>query len=368
MIVSYQKVKFKIPLISYSSMEKAKVAVAGVGNSIAFFLKALSLNEDELTGIWHPKVGGLKFKDIEIVAAFDIDERKIGKTLSEAAVSEPNEAEVDKVTVGQDVIVRRGILLDDLSPFLKSKLKVGKVSEPEEVKDALLDSGAEILLLAISSGLQKTSEAYANKALEAGVSVINMTPSTLATNLELVKRFEEKKLVIVGDDLMSQFGGTALHRGILSFMKLRGINASKSYQVDVGGGLENLNTMYEDLKELKKEVKTSAILSEVGNNSYEVVTGTTDYVEFMGNKRVSHFWFVAEGLLGKKYTIDIMLSTEDAPNAVNIIADVVRAVKYAVKSGEYGAVKEICNFGFKRTLFPVKIEESVKEFELKYCF
>ncbi|MBO3800746.1 MAG: L-myo-inositol-1-phosphate synthase [Thermoproteota archaeon] len=347
-------------------MEKVKVAVAGVGNSIAYLLKTLSLKE-EPKGIWHQKVGGMEVKDIEIVAAFDIDERKIGKPLNEAALTEPNVVNLNDIIVGKDVMVQRGILLDEISYFARDKLRVTKKETPKNISKVLEDSGAEVLLLTISSGLQKTSEAYAEQALNAGVSLINATPSTIASNLAIVKKFEEAKLIVVGDDLMSQFGGTALHRGILNFMKLRGISAVKSYQVDVGGGLESLNTMDEGLKELKKNIKTRAIVSEVGD-SYEVVTGTTDYVEFMKNRRVSHFWFEAEGLLGKKYTIDLLLTTEDAPNATNILLDVIRAVKHSMKKGEYGAVDEICNFGFKKTLNQESIELAVKEFEKKYCF
>ncbi|MGC9201918.1 MAG: inositol-3-phosphate synthase [Thermoproteota archaeon] len=347
-------------------MEKVKVAVAGVGNSIAYLLKTLSL-KDEPEGIWHQKVGGIAVKDIEIVAAFDIDERKIGKPLNEAATTEPNVVNLSGITVGEEVIVRRGILLDEISYFAKDKLRIAKTETPENIGKVLADSGAEILLLTISSGLQKTSEAYAEQALNVGVSLVNATPSTIASNPTIAKKFEERRLVVVGDDLMSQFGGTALHRGILNFMKLRGISAVKSYQVDVGGGLESLNTMDEDLKELKKNIKTNAIVSEVGD-SYEVVTGTTDYVEFMKNRRVSHFWFEAEGLLGKKYTIDLLLTTEDAPNATNVLLDVIRAVKYSVRKGEYGAVSEICNFGFKKTPSQKSIESAVREFEKKYCF
>jgi len=347
-------------------MEKVKVAVAGVGNSIAYLLKTLSL-KNEPKGIWHQKVGGIELKDIEIVAAFDIDERKIGKPLNEAAITEPNVVDLSDVTAGEGVTVQRGILLDEISYFAKDKLRIEKTETPKNIGKVLADSGAEILLLTISSGLQKTSEAYAEQALNAGVSLVNATPSTIASNPAIAKKFEERRLVVVGDDLMSQFGGTALHRGILNFMKLRGISAVKSYQVDVGGGLESLNTMDEDLKELKKNIKTNAIVSEVGD-SYEVVTGTTDYVEFMKNKRVSHFWFEAEGLLGKKYTIDLLLTTEDAPNATNVLLDVIRAVKYSMKRGEYGAIGEICNFGFKKTPSQKSIELAVREFEKKYCF
>lgn len=347
-------------------MEGIKVAIAGVGNSIAYLLKVLSLKDCTPKGLWHQRVGGMTIKDIEIVAAFDIDERKIGKPLNEAVISEPNVVDVNNITIGKEVIVKRGILLDEVSYFARGKLKVAKTETLPDVRKVLSDSGAEILLLTISSGLQKTSEAYAEQALSVGVSLVNTTPSTIANNSLIAKEFEKRKLVVVGDDLMSQFGGTALHRGILNFMKLRGISAVKSYQVDVGGGLESLNTMDEDLKELKKNIKTSTIVSEVGD-SYEVVTGTTDYVEFMRNKRVSHFWFEAEGLLGKKYTVDLLLTTEDAPNAINVILDVLRAVRYSMKVGEYGAVNEICNFGFKKTSNPKSIELAVKEFERKYC-
>ncbi|MGQ9479508.1 MAG: hypothetical protein ACUVQ0_05815, partial [Thermoproteota archaeon] len=218
----------------------------------------------------------------------------------------------------------------------------------------------------ISSGLDKTSLAYAEAARRASVSFANATPTIIATNPDVVENFRRKSLIVVGDDLMSQLGGTALHRGILAFLKSRGVKPIRSYQLDVGGGLETLNTMYEDLRDFKKQVKTSSIIEE-GEEGWEVVSGTTDYVDFLGSNKVTYIQFTATGFMGSSLVINLNLRSNDGMNAGNVILDIVRAVAKAKEKGLSGNVSVISNYGFKKKLEKKKILEAVAAFEAEYC-
>ncbi|MFQ6135129.1 MAG: L-myo-inositol-1-phosphate synthase, partial [Nitrososphaerales archaeon] len=213
--------------------------------------------------------------------------------------------------------------------------------------------------------LNKTSRAYAEAALQAGCSFINCTPSPIAGDPGLVSAFEDEELLVVGDDLMSQFGGTVFHKGVLEFMVGRGVKAVKSYQLDVGGGAETLNTIDEKNKAVKRDVKTSAIAVEVPYEM-EIVTGTTEYVDYMGNDRTSYYWISGEGFLGSQIRVDIYLRSSDGPNAANILLDTVRSVQVSKERGRYGAPNEICAYGFKRPPTLIRLDEAYRRFSETY--
>lgn len=345
---------------------KIRVALIGIGNSASTTLQGIfyysNVNKE---GLWHPIVGGHRIRDIEVVAALDIDERKVGKDLSEAMFSQPNSVErkVDVPRMG--LIVEGGLLEDVLNPYLASSIKPIKRSR-DEIIDYLRSRKVDVAVNLISSGLDNTSIAYSEVACETGCSFINATPTSVATDLRIVEMFRNRGLIIVGDDLMSQLGGTALHRGLVAFLKSRGIKPVKSYQLDVGGGLETLNTMHEDLRDFKKQVKTSSIAEEI-DEGWEVVSGTTDYVDFMGNNRTTYLQFNAIGFMDSSLIINVNLRSNDGMNAGNIILDVVRAVAKAKEEGFSGNVDEISNYGFKNTLERKRILEATIIFESKYC-
>jgi len=346
---------------------KIRVAFIGIGNSASATIQGMFYYSSGRgnSGLWHPVVGGYGVGDIEVVAAMDIDSRKVGKDLSEAIFSEPNIVEKRFEIPKTGVIVEKGLLEDELNPYLASTLKVLK-QDKDRVTEYLKRNNVDVVVSTISSGLNKSSIAYAEAACEAGASFINTTPSSVATNPSIVEVFKKKGVVVVGDDLMSQLGGTALHRGIVYFLKSRGIKPVRSYQLDVGGGLETLNTMYEDLRDFKKQVKTSSIIEEL-SEGWEVVSGTTDYVDFLGNNRVTYLQFNATGFMDSSITININLRSNDGMNAGNVILDVIRAVVKAREEGLSGNVKEISNYGFKKTLEKKRIQEATMVFESKYC-
>ena len=257
-----------------------------------------------------------------------------------------------------------------MNPNLQSSIEISNkpgynLLTDEEFHNSLNKKHPDIVLNLISSGLHKTSEKYAEISMDIGSNFINATPTSIATNETSAKNFKDKKLIIVGDDLMSQFGGTAFHKGIMNLMHERGIHINKSYQLDVGGGIETNNTVDENLRALKRQVKSNTIESELPYD-VQTVSGTTDYVDFMGNSRTNYFWIEGDSFLGSKIRFDIYLRSTDGPNAGGLLFDIIRGVQYSQDMNEYGNIEELSNFGFKSTLTKNELRQSYQNFSKKY--
>lgn len=168
--------------------------------------------------------------------------------------------------------------------------------------------------------------------------------------------------MILGDDLMSQFGGTAFHRGMMEFITTRGIKIEKAYQLDVGGNQDTQNTMAEDIREKKRKIKTESIAVEVPY-PFKSTAGTTEYAEQLGNSRVSYYWMEAKGFLGSTVEMDLALKTNDSTNGCNVILDSIRAAKMAISKKDLGKSEIISAYAFKNPPKKFKIRESIKAFE-----
>jgi len=342
----------------------AKIAVAGVGNCAAVFLQGLHFYSGHNSkGLWHPIVAGLRPTDLTVVAAFDIDPQKVGLGLSKAAFARPNVAKKYENVPRTSVKVNPGISKADIPPHLRNT-RVERAGS-DQVTRLLEDSGADILVNLISSGSGASSEEYANAALRAGCAFVNCTPAIITRNNAIAARFAKRKLPLIGDDLMSQFGGTAFHRGLLSFMVKRGIKVSKSYQLDVGGGSETLNTIDETIRAAKRKLKTASVAQEVPYQ-FDTVAGTTDFVDYMGNDRTSYFWFEGAGFLNSGYSVDVYLRSSDGANAGNVLFDVLRATFRSMRSGKLGTINEICAYGFKSPPKPTTFDDAVARFSALY--
>lgn len=334
------------------------MAIIGVGNVASALVQGIY--SKKLPGLWHAKIGGHAFRDIEVVAAYDIDKRKIGLSLSEAIFQNPNVGPRFVDVKLPNIKVLDGILSDQVPANLSDYVE----SHPSIV-DSLKRSKAEIALNLIPSGMHRTSEAYASQCLQAGVSFVNCTPTVLAQKPAVQRKFRKARLIVVGDDLMSQFGGTAFHKGILDFINSRGIRIDKSYQLDVGGGNETLNTISEEVKMEKRDIKTESISAEVPYK-FATVAGTTDYVDYMKNNRTSYFWISGRGAFDSEIGIDVYLRTNDGANAVNVLLDVIRAVSYCLKHKWYGSSAEINGYGFKKLAKQLRLQVAHKEFNKKF--
>ncbi len=343
---------------------KIRVALVGVGNAASALVQGIQYYSDgEKPGLWHPNLGGHAVSDIELVGAYDIDPKKVGLDVSQAIFAKPNVTPkyVDVKPLG--IHVEAGLLGDEVPSSFNESIR--PIIRKEPIVDSIKEKKPDIILNLISSGSDSASKKYAEAALSAGCAFVNATPSPIASDKELAARYSRSGAILVGDDLMSQFGGTVFHKGILDFMVSRGITIKKSYQLDVGGGSETLNTLSEDLRAVKRRVKTESIAVEV---PYEIesVAGTTDYVDFMGNSRTSYFWIEGEHFLGSSVKFDIYLRTEDGPNGAGVLVDLVRAVKAAMDRGEKGAEHVISAYGFKSPPNPARLADAYETFRRKY--
>lgn len=323
-------------------MREARLAVVGIGNVGSTFIQGLAYysNPKNKIGLWHEKIGGFRPSDLKVVAAFDIDPAKVGKPLSHRALYPDRSFELKD----SKVEISPGYVFDTEAP---QKLEV-KTASAKEMGKRIEDSGADIVVSLISSGMDKTSSEYARISLKSGASFVNATPASVASNPSLRKQFRKEKLVLAGDDLLSQFGGTAFHKAMIDFMVERGVHVTKSYQLDVGGSLETKRTMDEHIKMQKREMKTDSIGMEAPYK-FESVAGTTEYTDFLGDSRNSYYWMSSEGFLGSRIIMDLTLRTSDGPNAGNVILDVVRA---AASKGSAKDSECISAYGFKSP--PVK--------------
>lgn len=344
-------------------MAKIKVALAGVGNCASAFIQGLryySIFTEKPVGLRHLELGGYKPSDIQVVAAFDVDNRKVGKDLAEAIFAAPNNAPrvIDVPKTG--VIVQKGPLLDGVGENTRRVIEPS--SQPDaNVAEVLREAGAEMLVNLLPSGAKSASEFYVEQALAANCAFVNATPNFIASDEKWAKRFEKAELPLAGDDLIDQVGSTTLHKTLLKLLSDRGVKITETYQLDVGGGAESLDTM-DRTREIKRAIKTQAVASALPYQA-EVVAGSTDYVDFLQNNRDSYFWISGVYFCNAPMRIDLKFSTVDAPNAGSMLFDTVRAMKIALNKKRKGAILPVCVYAFKRPPQMLSLEEAEEMFK-----
>jgi len=345
-------------------MSKIKVAIAGVGNCASAFIQGLRYYDvftENPVGLRHPQLGGYKPRDIQVVAAFDVDSRKVGKDLAEAIFAEPNNAPrvIDVPRTG--VTVQKGPLLDGVGENTRKIIEPS--SQPEvNVAKALCEAGAEVLVNLLPSGAKSASQYYAEQALAANCAFVNATPNFIASDEAWAKKFENTGLPVVGDDLIDQVGSTTLHKTLLKLLSDHGVKITETYQLDVGGGTESLDTM-DRTRETKRAIKTQAVASTLPYKA-EVVAGSTDYVDFLQNNRDSYFWISGVYFCNAPMRIDLKFSTVDAPNAGSVLFDTVRAMKIALNKKLKGAILPVCAYAFKRPPQMLPLEAAEEMFKM----
>jgi myo-inositol-1-phosphate synthase len=345
-------------------MPKIKVAIVGVGNCASALIQGLqyysNCNEEEKAiGLRHLFIGDYHPRDVQIVAAFDIDNRKVGKDLSEAIFAAPNNTPKITTVANSNVIVHKGPTLDGVGEYTKNLIQIS--NQPEtNIANALKESDAEIMLNLLPSGAVKASQWYAEQALKADCAFVNATPAFIASDAAWAKRFEEAKLPLAGDDLIDQVGATTLHKTLLKLLSMHGVRITQTYQLDVGGGTESLDTL-ERTRDVKRTVKTKSVETALPYKA-EVVAGSTDYVDFLENRRDSYFWIRGLYFCNTPMQIDLKLSTADAPNAGSVLLDVIRAMKIALDKKLKGTLLPICAYAFKHPPQITPLETAEKMF------
>ncbi len=320
-----------------------RVALFGAGNSAKAFAESVQrYGRKGGEGLWHDKVGGHGVKELEVVLAYDVDEDKVGKEVFGTKV-------------------RAGLLLDEPPRHLSQG--GFKEADAKSLEGELKKAKVDVALNLISSGQEKSSKKYAEICGRLGISFVNATPALVANDRRLAALFKKEGVPLVGDDLLSQMGGTILHKGIMDFLQQRGIRVVKSYQLDVGGSPDTLNTLRDDIRAFKRGIKSQSIAEELPYK-VETVAGTTDFVEFMGSKRTVYLWIVGKGPLDEPYVMDVFFKSSDPVNAANILLDSARAA-YAAK-GRGGVEEVISAFGFKNPPRRVRVKKAMADFEKEY--
>ncbi len=355
-------------------MGKIRVAIAGVGNCASSLVQGVfyykDAKEDEsIPGIMHVNFGGYHIRDVEFVAAFDVDERKIGKDLAEAIFAEPNSvpkfADVPKLGVK----VLKGPVLDGVAEHMKKftygeGFKVNDDQEPVDVAEVLKETQADMLVNFCPVGSYHATRYYAEAALKAGCAFVNCIPEFVASDPEWAKKYEEKGIPIAGDDIKSQLGATILHRTLIELFLMRGIKVDETYQLNIGGNMDFLNMIVEDRLKTKRISKTEAVTSLV---PYKVPTriGPSDYVPFLGDRKIAYIWIKGTQFGGFPLTVEVKLTVMDSPNSAGVVIDVIRAVKLALDRGIAGPLISISAYAFKHPpkQFPDHIaRQMVEEF------
>ncbi len=325
-------------------MSSIKIAVVGVGNCASALIQGIHYyrdsNEKAAIGLLHWDIGGYRPFDIEISAAFDLDERKVGRDVNRAIFALPNCAlpfYTDLPSSG--VKVQMGRVLDGFSGHMHNyeedyTFVLSKEPEPakEDIVRILQDSRTDVMLNYLPAGSEEASRFYAECALEAGVAFVNNIPVFIASDPQWADRFAEKNIPIIGDDIKSQMGATILHRALTDLFKVRGVKLERSYQLNTGGNTDFLNMTNQDRLATKRISKTEAVQSAAAKRlpDRDIHIGPSDYVSWQKDNKVCFLRMEGQIFGNIPVNLEMRLSVEDSPNSAGIAIDAVRCCKLAL--------------------------------------
>ena len=333
-------------------MSKIRIAIVGVGNCASSLIQGIHYyqrkNPENIIGLMHWKIGAYEPGDIEVVAAFDVDKRKVGVDLHKAIFAEPNCTTVFCSDLPRSgVTVQMGRILDGFSDHMGDYDETCTfilAEEPEpngkEVIRALKESHAEILMNYLPVGSEEATRFYADCALEAGIALINNIPVFIASDPLWAKRFEDKNIPIIGDDIKSQLGATIVHRTLTDLFKKRGVKLERTYQLNTGGNTDFLNMLSRTRLVSKKESKTEAVQSVAAKrlDDANIHIGPSDYVPWQKDNKIC-FIRMEGNLFGDvPMNLELRLSVEDSPNSAGVTIDAIRCVKLALSRGQGGVL------------------------------
>ena len=341
-------------------MGKIRVAIAGLGNCASALIQGVEYYRDqkegEIPGLMHVNFGGYYIDDIEFVAAFEVNGLKIGRDISEAIFADSNICAKYADVPPTGVKVLPGPVSDGVAPHMVEPFHVNMEQEPVDVSEALVQSGADMLINYLPVGSAKGTKLYAEASLETGCAFVNCIPEFIASVPEWGERFARAGLPVAGDDIKSQVGATILHRAMAELFYERGVHIESTYQLNIGGNTDFLNMTVEERLRTKRISKTEAVTSLI---PYEVPTriGPSDYVPFLGDHKICYIRVNGHGFGNLPITLDAKLTVNDSPNSGGVVIDVIRAVKIALDRGISGPLTGISSYAFKHP--PVQVNDEV---------
>jgi myo-inositol-1-phosphate synthase len=323
---------------------KINVAIIGVGNCASSLVQGVNYysdaKEDEhIPGLMHVNLGGYHIRDINFVAAFDIDKNKVGKDLATAIYTPPNNTfEFCKVP-RTGVKVSRGMTHDGLGKYL-SQIITKAPGPTENIVDILRETETDVVVNYLPVGSEEATKWYIEQVLTAGCGFVNCIPVFIAREKYWQHRFAEKGLPIVGDDIKSQVGATITHRVLTNLFRERGVKLERTYQLNFGGNTDFLNMLERERLESKKISKTNAVTSQLDYkiDPKDIHVGPSDYVPWLGDRKFCHIRMEGRTFGDVPLNVEVKLEVWDSPNSAGVVVDAIRCCKLAMDRGISGTL------------------------------
>ena len=319
--------------------KKVRVAIVGVGNCASALVQGVEYyrntpDDADIPGLMHAAISGYHVRDIEFSAAFDVVTTKVGKDLSEAIWASPNNTIKFADVPHLGVPVHRGMTHDGLGKYLKSMVEKAPGPTDNLVK-ILRDTQTDVVVNFLPVGAEMATKWYVEQVLEAGCAFVNGIPVFIASSPYWSRRFEERNLPVVGDDVKSQVGATITHRVLTNLFKDRGVHLDRTYQLNFGGNMDFYNMLERERLESKKISKTNAVTSqlpyELGEENVHV--GPSDYVPWLTDRKWCHIRMEGRAFGNVPLNLELKLEVWDSPNSAGVIIDAVRCAKLALDRG-----------------------------------
>lgn len=336
-----------------SHREKIRVAIIGVGNCASSLVQGVHFYREAcagetIPGLMHADLGGYRPGDIEFSAAFDVNETKVGHDLSEAIFAAPNNTLRFATPPPMGTVVQRGRLNDGLGRQLRRVIPVA-TGRHADVAAILRETHTDVVVSYLPVGSEKAARWYVDQILEAGCAMVNCIPVFIASDASCQRRFEERKLPIIGDDIKSQVGATIVHRILANLFRERGVRLQRTYQLNFGGNTDFLNMLDRERLESKRISKTRSVMSQShpGLSEENVHIGPSDYVAWMEDRKFCHIRMEGIAFGNAPITCEMKLEVWDSPNSAGVVIDAIRCAKLALDRGIGGALIGPCSYFMK---------------------
>ncbi|MCH8860281.1 MAG: inositol-3-phosphate synthase [Thaumarchaeota archaeon] len=356
--------------------DKIKVGLVGIGNCFSGLIQGIEYYaqnpSQEVIGIIHEKIGDFSVHDIDFVVGFDVGENKIGKTINEAIYESPNMVDwipKDKMPK-TSAKVYEGPALDGVGIWVENKIKPIKSTKTDEqladeIKNVLKETGAEIIVSYLPVGSEKVTQFWAQMCLDTNCAFVNCIPSFIASNDEWGKKFAEKNLPLVGDDIKGQVGATIVHRTLVRLCDDRGTKIERTYQINVGGNTDFLNMKEQDRLVSKRISKTESVQSQLSERleDDQIYVGPSDFIPFLGNTKLMFMRIEGRQWANIPYNMEVRLEVDDKANSAGIVIDALRLAKLALDRGIGGPVIPACAYLMKHPPKQMRDSDAKNEIE-----
>ncbi|KYC46593.1 MAG: Myo-inositol-1-phosphate synthase [Candidatus Methanofastidiosum methylothiophilum] len=350
-------------------MGEIRVAIAGLGNCASSLIQGIEYYRNngtkQVIGLMHENLGGYRPRDLKFVVAFDIDKRKVGKDISEAIFQSPNCTKTiykDVPNLGAKVMM--GPVLDGFAAHMdnypEEKRFVVSDEKPCDVVSELKKHKVDVLINYMPVGSENATKFYAEAALEAGVAFVNCMPVFIASDEKWAKRFEERGIPIVGDDIKSQLGATIVHRVLTKLFQDRGVIVDRTYQLNTGGNTDFLNMLEKERLKSKKISKTEAVQSQLDIPLHpdNIHIGPSDYVPWLNDNKLCFLRIEGRGFGDIPLNLELRLSVEDSPNSAGVAIDAIRCAKLGLDRKVGGPLTSISSYTMKHPLIQYSDSEA----------